>query len=153
MQYAFMLLHSGGFSSSIVTQQRGDMSLIERKVQVVYSMPVVVGLCQAIQWDSNRQSWEVFFSITRQATFTYRNIDKEKQRCSNITQKLKGLKFILQLQSVSPSKKAECASISEQIDLKQISQMLKSLLSNILSFWKKIILLFIKGHYIDQKRQ
>lgn len=65
-----MLLHSGGFSSSIVTQQRGDMPLIERKVQVVYSMPASVSLCQAIKWHSNRQSWEVFFSITRQATFT-----------------------------------------------------------------------------------
>ncbi len=81
MHYDVMLLHSGGFSSSIVTQQRGDMSLIERKVQIVYSMPVAVGLCQAIQRDSNRQSWDVFFSITRHAIFTYRDIDKEKQRC------------------------------------------------------------------------
>ncbi len=81
MQYVVSHLHSGGFSSSIVTQQRGDMSLIERKVQIVYSVPVAVGLCQAIQRYSNRQSWDVFFSITCHATFTCRDMDKEKHRC------------------------------------------------------------------------
>lgn len=50
-----MLLHSGGFPSTIVTQQRGDMSLVEGEVQAVNRMPLAVGLCQAVERDSHGQ--------------------------------------------------------------------------------------------------
>lgn len=42
-------LHGGGLSSSVVAQQGGDVSLVERQIEVVYGVPPPVGFCQAVK--------------------------------------------------------------------------------------------------------
>lgn len=63
--------HGGGFPGSVVTQQRGDVTLVEGDVQVLNGHPVAVDLAEAVEGDAHGQVREVLANLRRQSAVAW----------------------------------------------------------------------------------